>query len=40
MKKTDLIKEHKELIPILKSGSKKERMKEGRKQERELREYL
>jgi hypothetical protein len=40
MKRTELIKEHKELIPILKRGTKKERMKEGNKQERELREYL
>lgn len=40
MKKTDLIKEHKELIPILERGTKKERMKEGKKQEKELRQYL
>ena len=40
MKKSELIKEHKELIPILKRGTKEERMKEGRKQERELRLYL
>jgi hypothetical protein len=40
MKKKDLIKEHKDLIPILKMGTKKERMKEGLKQEKELKEYL
>ena len=40
MKRTDLLKEHKELIPILKKGSKKERMKEGKKQEREMKQYL
>jgi len=38
MKKTDLIKEHNELIPILKYGSKKQRMKEGMKQEKELKQ--
>jgi len=37
MKKKDLIKEHKELIPILEKGTKKQRMKEGLKQEKELR---
>ena len=40
MTKKDLIKEHKELIPILKRGSKKQRMKEGLKQEKELKTYL
>jgi len=40
MKMKDFIKEHKELIPILKKGTKKERMKEGLKQEKELKGYL
>jgi len=40
MKKGALIKEHKELIPILEHGSKKQRMKEGLKQEKELNKYL
>jgi uncharacterized protein YqgQ len=40
MKKKDFIKEHKELIPILEKGTKKQRMKEGMKQEKELKEYM
>jgi hypothetical protein len=40
MTKKAIVEEHKELIPILKRGSKTERMKEGLKQEKELNKYL
>jgi hypothetical protein len=39
MKLRDLIKEHKVLIPILKSGSLAERKKEAKKQAKELKKY-
>jgi hypothetical protein len=40
MKKSDIINEHKKLIPILKKGNSKQRMKEAMKQEQELKHYL
>lgn len=36
----DFVKEHKELIPVLRSGSKKERKKEADKQQKELMKYI
>jgi hypothetical protein len=39
MKLSDLIKEHKVLIPILKSGSLAQRKKEAKKQAKELKKY-
>lgn len=36
MKKKDFIKEHKKLVPLLRSGSKKARAKEANEQQREL----
>jgi len=40
MKRNDIIKEHKKLIPILRKGSNKQRQKEAYEQEKELRQYL
>lgn len=40
MKKAEMITEHKRLVKVLMSGSKKERVKEGKKQEKELRRLL
>jgi hypothetical protein len=36
---SELISEHKNLVKVLKSGSKEERMEEGKKQDNELKEY-
>jgi hypothetical protein len=40
MKKSSIIKEHKKLIPILRKGNIKQRMKEAKEQENELKHYL
>ena len=40
MEKSDIIKEHKKLIPILRQGSTSKRMKEAIDQEQELKTYL
>jgi hypothetical protein len=40
MEKTDIIKEHKKLIPILRKGNIKQRMNEAMDQENELKNYL
>ena len=40
IKKKDLIHEHKRLIRVLESGSKKVRLKEAKLQRRELKSYL
>tara|TARA_R110000868_G_scaffold105239_2_gene289497 strand:+ start:4901 stop:6778 length:1878 start_codon:yes stop_codon:yes gene_type:complete len=40
MKRKDIIKEHKKLIPILKRGNKKERIQEALDQQKELNNYL
>ena len=39
MSKEDFIKEHENLIKILKKGDRKELLKEAEKQEKELEEY-
>lgn len=39
MTKSSFLKEHKPLISILKSGSKKERLAEAKKQQKELNKY-
>jgi len=36
----DLVKEHKALIPVLRSGTAAQRKKEAKKQMKELRKYL
>ncbi len=37
--KKKMLKEHKELIPILKKGSKAQRIKEANKQAKEMKKY-
>ena len=39
MKLNDLIEEHKNLIKVLKTGTKKEQAKEAKKQAKELKKY-
>ncbi len=38
--KSQLVKEHKRLVKVLKSGDRRALMREERKQARELREYI
>lgn len=40
MSKKELVKEHKNLVKVLRSGDKKAQMAEADKQEKELKEYL
>jgi hypothetical protein len=40
MKLSDLVKEHKALIPVLRSGTVAQRKKEAKKQAKELRKYF
>ena len=40
MEKKELVNEHRDLVKILKSGSKKERMSEAKEQGSELKRYL
>lgn len=40
MKLSDLVKEHKVLIPILRAGTSAQRKKEAAKQAKELRKYI
>jgi len=40
MKLSDLVKEHKALIPVLRSGTVAQRKKEAKKQAKELRKYV
>lgn len=40
MKLRDLVKEHKTLIPILRSGTSAQRKKEAKKQAKELTKYI
>jgi hypothetical protein len=40
MKLRDLVKEHKTLIPLLRSGTPAQRKKEAAKQAKELRKYM
>lgn len=39
MKKSEFVKEHKQLVKTLKSPSRKDDKKEAKKQEKELKEY-
>jgi hypothetical protein len=40
MKLSDFVKEHKALIPLLRSGTPAQRKKEAKKQAKELRKYF
>lgn len=40
MKLSDLVKEHKALIPVLRTGTTAQRKKEAKKQAKELKKYI